>query len=102
MKKLFAVLLILSLAAACSACAKPAESPAADETAPTDEPTPYVDENTVLYFSPEGGRFYHLNQNCPSVNPKYLPLEGQFTYAQLGDEPYVLLNPCSICGAPLR
>ena len=81
---------------------EPPADTAADGTAPTDEPVPYVDENTVLYYSPEGGRYYHLDQNCPSVNPKYLPLEGQFTYAQLGDEPYVSLKPCSICEAPLR
>ena len=59
-------------------------------------------ENTVLYYFPEGGQYYHADPNCKAVNEKYLPLEGTFTYAELDDEPYRELQPCGICGAPSR
>ena len=57
---------------------------------------------TLLYYSPEGGEYYHLDQNCKRVNPKYLPLQGSFLYSELNDEPYRELKPCEICGAPAR
>ena len=56
----------------------------------------------VLYYQPSGGEYYHLDQNCRLVNPKYLPLEGCFLYSELDDEPYRDLKPCEICGAPVR
>ncbi len=55
--------------------------------------------DTVLYYNLSGGQYYHLDQNCKLVNPKYLPLNGRFTYAQLGEEKYRDLKPCNICGA---
>lgn len=55
---------------------------------------------TVLYYQPSGGEYYHADQNCPRVNPKYLPLQGCFLYSELNDEPYRNLKPCEICGAP--
>ena len=57
---------------------------------------------TVLYYSPEGGRYYHADRNCKTIHEQYLPLMGSFTYAELEDEPYKDLQPCSVCGAPLR
>ena len=57
---------------------------------------------TVLYYVPEGGNYYHLDQNCKSVNPKYQPIRGQFTMNELNDEPYSALKPCNVCGAPAR
>ena len=59
-------------------------------------------ENTVLYYSPEGGQYYHADQNCGRVNVKFLPLGGSFTYGELEDEAYKDLLPCGICGAPAR
>ncbi len=57
---------------------------------------------TMLYYSPEGGRYYHADRNCKTVHEQYLPLTGSFTYAELEDEPYKDLQPCGVCGAPLR
>ena len=67
---------------------------------PTDEPVIYP--NTVLYYNPSGGEFYHLDQNCKRINERYLPLQGHFTYAELSKDPYNKLKPCAICGAPSK
>ena len=61
-----------------------------------------ADASTVLYYHPDGGEYYHLDPNCRSVHPNYLPLEGMFTYAQVNGEPYAALEPCNVCGAPQR
>ncbi len=66
---------------------------------PAGEPAE-VSGDTVLYYNPDGGTFYHLDANCKLVHPKYLPLSGSFTYAELGEEQYKDLLPCNICGAP--
>lgn len=66
------------------------------------EEEPEVTGDTVLYYCPQGGEYYHLERYCPRVNEKYLPLQGMFTYAQLDDEAFRDLQPCSICGAPAR
>lgn len=58
--------------------------------------------DTVLYYHPDGGEYYHLDANCQLVNPAYLPLEGRFLLSELNDEPYRDLKPCEICGAPAR
>ena len=68
--------------------------------APTEEPAVYPD--TVLYYNPDGGSFYHRDQNCKKIAEKFLPLKGHFTYAEINDEKYQKLNPCVICGAPPR
>ncbi len=67
--------------------------------APTE--TPAVYSNTVLYYNPKGGEYYHLDPNCRIINPKFLPLGGTFTYGQIQDDPYSKLKPCNVCGAPL-
>ena len=55
-----------------------------------------------LYYCPEGGQYYHADQNCRAVHEKYLPLKGTFVYEELENEAYKDLQPCSVCGAPLR
>ena len=75
--------------------------PALAETA-TPSPEPAVDANTVLYYNPDGGSMYHLDQNCKSTHAKYLPLKGHFTFAEVNDPNYAKLSPCNVCGAPLR
>ena len=51
----------------------------------------------VYYINPEGGSKYHYDQNCPSVNPRFLPLSVSITTDDLKKEPYSQLSPCSIC-----
>ena len=64
--------------------------------------TPSYTMNTVLYYNPNGGEYYHLDQNCKKINERYLPLQGHFTYAELEKDAYKKLKPCVICGAPSR
>jgi len=59
------------------------------------------DPATPLYRNPNGGSNYHLDQNCPGVKDKFLPLTGDFTYADLDGE-FKRLTPCVYCGAPLK
>ncbi len=68
----------------------------------TSTPEPYIDGNTLLYYNPNGGKLYHLDPNCVSVHSKYTPLKGTFTYSQINDGQYAALEPCNVCGAPLR
>lgn len=75
------------------------EAPALQETQTSAQ---QINGNTVLYYNPSGGALYHTDQNCISVHPVYLPLSCIFSYAQVGDEKYINLQPCRICGAPMR
>lgn len=59
------------------------------------------DPETPLYRNPDGGSNYHLDQNCSGVKEKFLPLTGDFTYADLDGE-FKKLTPCVYCGAPLK
>ena len=74
------------------------------ELAATPTPTvePAVSGSTVLYYNPDGGTKYHLDQNCKSTHAKYLPMKGHFTYAEVNDDKYKDLSPCNVCAAPLR
>ena len=75
--------------------------PASQATAtPTVEPS--ADAGTVLYYNPDGGTKYHLDQNCKSTHAKYLPMKGHFTYSEINNPEYAELKPCNVCGAPLR
>ena len=67
---------------------------------PTAEPA--ASASTVLYYNPDGGTKYHLDQNCKSTHAKYLPMKGHFTYGEINDDKYKNLSPCNVCAAPLR
>ena len=76
---------------------------AADGQSRTDEANgDPADGSLILYYEPGNGAYYHIDRNCRVVNRKYLPLEGQFTYAELEAGEHSDLEPCSICGAPAR
>ena len=80
-----------------------AETPdPAQEATPTPSPEPLVSAGTLLYYNPDGGTKYHLDQNCKSTHAKYLPMKGHFTYSEINDEKYAKLSPCNVCAAPLR
>ena len=69
---------------------------------PTPSPEPAVNGNTMLYYNPDGGTKYHLDQNCKSTHAKYLPMKGHFTYSEINKAEYSKLTPCNVCAAPLR
>ena len=43
----------------------------------------YAEEGIVYWVNPDGGRYYHLDQNCRVVHPKYLPLPVSMTKEEL-------------------
>ncbi len=55
----------------------------------------YPDDNTPLYYNPNGGKNYHEAQYCSAVKDRYLPLT-EFKYAELETE-YENLTPCKYC-----
>ncbi|MBQ6288327.1 MAG: hypothetical protein IJK06_12830 [Clostridia bacterium] len=76
------------------------------ESAPVPEQTPApaaeITGDTILYYNPEGGSKYHLDPNCKTVNPKFIPLQGTFRYSEVNDPQYQELRTCHICLAPER
>jgi len=69
--------------------------------APRTTITPVPPPETRLYFNPDNGKKYHADQNCSSVNSKYLPLGGFFLYGDLKD--YLKsYEPCLVCGSPTQ
>ena len=57
-----------------------------------------AEDETVYWINPDGGRYYHLDQNCPSIHPRYLPLSVYLTKEEVTDQPYgSLYAPCSVC-----
>ena len=59
-------------------------------------------DDILLYFNAENGQKYHLDPNCKTVHPNYLPLTDSFPFADVCDPKYADLQPCMICGAPVR
>ena len=58
------------------------------------------DPDLQLYRNPNGGSNYHIDENCSGVKEQYLPLTGDFTYADLDRSEFSKLTPCVYCGAP--
>ena len=58
------------------------------------------DPDTQLFRNPNGGSNYHIDENCSGVKEQYLPLTGDFTYADLDRSEFSKLTPCVYCGAP--
>ncbi len=68
--------------------------------APRQTVTPAPPASQPLYYNPDGGSMYHMDQYCPSVKDEYLPLPGSFAYADLGS--HQDKTPCLRCGAPTQ
>ncbi len=61
----------------------------------------YPDDDTPLYYNPDGGTLYHSSAYCKDVKEKFLPLK-EFTYGELDDAPYSKLKRCNACGPAWR
>lgn len=61
----------------------------------------YPDDDLAVYYNPDGGKYYHADQNCHDVKSRHLPLTG-FRYVQLRDEAFSKLKPCSACIPPMK
>lgn len=79
--------------------------PDADLTAAPYEkltPCPVCCVPDTWYFNPDGGSFYHADQQCDSVHTDYLPLT-RIPDADLTAEPYQKLTACTFCiGEPIE
>ncbi len=56
---------------------------------------PYPSEDTVVYYNPKGGKYFHEDRNCSSVRKTYLPL-APTTYGAL-EELFEDPLPCPYC-----
>ncbi|MBE0600842.1 MAG: hypothetical protein IH607_03580 [Firmicutes bacterium] len=85
----------------------PTETPLPDNIdalytpAPRTTVTPVPPDSTLLYYNPNGGKYYHADPQCSSVNAKYLPM-ASFTFGELGESPFKSLIPCLVCNAPSK
>lgn len=61
---------------------------------------PYPDDNTLLYYNPNGGKYYHSTPECSAVKKKFYPLTA-FKYGQLDSGIFADLEPCPSC-TPLK
>ena len=56
-----------------------------------------AEDETVYWVNPGGGRYYHLDPNCPTVNPRYLPLPRSMTKEELEQPENSFYMPCNVC-----
>ncbi len=61
----------------------------------------YPQDDTPLYYNPDGGTSYHESANCKSVRDKFLPMTA-FTYGELDSGKYASLNRCPYCAPVWR
>ena len=59
------------------------------------------DDDTPLYYNPNGGSMYHSVADCSSVREKFRPLT-KFTYGELDEKPYSKLTVCPYCQPVFR
>ena len=52
---------------------------------------------TLYWINPDGGIYYHLDQNCPSIHPRYLPLRVSMTKEELESQEGSFYSPCHVC-----
>lgn len=57
---------------------------------------PYPDDDTLLYYNPDGGQNYHAYADCASVKSKYTPMTA-FKYSELDTGIYADLTACPSC-----
>ena len=58
-------------------------------------------DGLTVFYNPDGGRFYHVDPECPSVDPYYLPLV-PVHFDEIGSPACDHLQPCPLCGSPER
>ncbi len=66
---------------------------------PRETVTPAPPASTLLYYN-QGGNYYHMDPQCPSVAKDYLPFDASFPYSDLRSYNRTLL-PCLNCNAPI-
>lgn len=57
--------------------------------------------NDIVYFNPDGGRYYHADRLCPAVSSYCWPMPS-LPFEALSSISFRYLIPCPRCGAPER
>ena len=60
---------------------------------------PIPSDDTVLYYNPNKGQYYHSQETCKSTKKGIV--FSPFLYSQLDEEPFSKLTPCPYC-TPVR
>ena len=60
---------------------------------------PYPAADSLVYYNPKGGSYYHSAETCYSAKGKTFTA---FTYSELDDSAYRKLKRCEYCVPPLR
>ena len=58
-------------------------------------------DGLTVFYNPDGGRFYHIDPECPSVDPYYLPLV-PVHFGDIDSPACDHLQPCPLCAPPER
>ena len=53
----------------------------------------------IYCYNTDGGRKYHVQARCGSIDEKYYPMIKEFEAEMMSKPPYNTLTPCSYCGA---
>ena len=62
----------------------------------------YPADDLPLFFNPDSGKYYHLDQSCSSIKNRFLPLKGEMSYMELENSEFQKLTPCPYCNPPMR
>ena len=86
---------------------EPEPEPEPEPDPPEPEPERRYDHHGIwlempIFYHPDGANFFHIDQNCPSVEDRFLPLAGETTFEGLDQSKYRQLQPCISCQAPAR
>lgn len=57
---------------------------------------PYPDDDTMLYYNPNNGKYYHSTAECSAVKKRFYPLTA-FKYSELDKGIFAKLEPCPSC-----
>ena len=69
-------------------------------TEPTPEPT--LSPKTKLWYNSKGGKRYHIEEKCSSIEEQYYKSMKSFTFEELDKSPYSKLTPCGTCNTPSK
>ena len=77
-------------------------TPESGNTTPTQPPLTTSYPGMTVYYNPNGGSYYHIDEYCSSAAAANLPFKGSFSWEEINNDPYAKLEACNVCGAPLR
>lgn len=62
----------------------------------------YPDDDFLLYYNSNGGKYYHSSPTCTQVKKEYQSQLEPFPYGELDNKPFSKLEPCQGCAPQLR